>query len=324
MAGHGMTRALSRLFIAAAGVLAAASAPALAQNVVMIVNGEVITNYDIEQRGKFNSLANHKTQARSEIIEELIDDKLKAQYARRYKIDLTDKDVDAQYSDMAKRMGRTADQLTQVLAQSGIDSKTLKAKILADMSWQYIVRGKYQNSFNFNDNAVSKEIEEQRKKESETPKKGDTGEAKKGDADVGYDYTLRPILFLVPRGNTALLEARRKDAEALRAQFANCETGLPAARARRDVIIRDRITKNSSDLAPAVRDALNKTEVGHLTPPEATRDGVELVAVCERKETKSETPEKQMAKQRLFAKEFEAKSKSLLRELRRQAMIERK
>jgi peptidyl-prolyl cis-trans isomerase SurA len=317
---------LGRLLIAAAGVtaFAATPAPALAQNVVLIVNGEVITNYDIEQRGKFNTLASHKSQPRQEIIEELIDDKLKAQYARRYKIDLGDKDVEAQYADMAKRMHQTADQLTQVLAQSGINSKTLKAKILADMSWQYIVRGKFQTSFNFNDSAVSKEIEEQKKKDLENQKKSDAGDAKKGDAEVGYDYTLRPILFLVPRGNTALMEARRKDAEALRAQFANCETGLPAARARRDVIIRDMITKNSSDVVPAVREILNKTELGHLTPPEATADGVQLFAVCERKETTTETPEKRNAMNRLVSKEFDSKSKALLRELRRQAMIERK
>ena len=50
---------------------------------------------------------------------------------RRYKIDLTDKDVDEQYADMAKRMHLTADQLTQTLGQNGVDAKTLKAKILA-------------------------------------------------------------------------------------------------------------------------------------------------------------------------------------------------
>src|SRR5262249_7932490 len=161
-----------------------------------------------------------------------IDDKLKAQVAKRYKIDLTDKDVDAQYEDMAKRMHLNGDQLTATLAQSGIDAKTLKAKILADLSWQYIIRGKFQQSFQFNEKSVDELAE------------------KKGD--VGYDYTLRPILFLVPKGNGALLEARRRDADALRGRFVNCDTGLPLARSLRDVIIRESITKNSSDLAPVL------------------------------------------------------------------------
>jgi peptidyl-prolyl cis-trans isomerase SurA len=289
-----------------------APSPGRAQNAVLVVNGEVITNYDIEQRAKFNMLASHKPQQRRETIEELIDDKLKAQIAKRYKIDLTDKDVDQQYAEMARRMHQTSDQLTQILSQNGIDAKTLKAKILSDLSWQYIIRGKFQSEFQIPDTEVQKEIENQ--------KKGDN----KGATEVGYDYRLRPILFLVPRGNTAMLEAHRKDAEALRARFTSCDTGLPAARAQRDVIIRDAISKNSSDLAPALREILNKTEVGHLTQPETTPQGVELFAVCERKETTTETPEKRQRRDQLFAQRFEAVSKRYLRDLRRQAMIERK
>jgi peptidyl-prolyl cis-trans isomerase SurA len=303
--GQGCSLA-GRIVVAAACLFAtmAASFQAHAQNVVLVVNGEVITGYDIEQRAKFNQLASHKNQPRQEIIEELIDDKLKAQVARRYKIDLTEKDVDAQYADMAKRMHLSADQLTQTLAQSGVDAKTLKAKILADLSWQYIVRGKFQSYFQFSEKSINDSLE------------------KKGD--VGYDYTLRPVLFVVPAGNASLMEARRKDAEALRGRFVNCETGLPLARSLRDVVILESITKNSSELVPVLRDILNKTELGHLTPPETTEKGVQFFAVCDKKETTSETPEKREKREKMISDVFQAKSKSYISELRRQAMIERK
>jgi peptidyl-prolyl cis-trans isomerase SurA len=286
--------------IAAACLVAAlaAPAPALAQKVLLKVNGELITEYDVDQRLKFNMLASHQSPPRKQIIEDLIDDKLKAQNARRFKIDLTEKDVDQQYADMAKRMHLDAEKLTQALKQGGVDSPTLKAKILADMSWQYIVRGRFKERLQVSDTEVE-------------------------GGDVGYDYTLRPILFLVPNGSGPLMDARRKDADALRARFANCETGLPEARAQNEVIIRPPITKNSSEFAPALREILNKTEIGHLTPPETTQQGVELFALCDRKETKSETPEKRKKKEELFSKRFEEVSRSYLRELRRQAMIER-
>jgi peptidyl-prolyl cis-trans isomerase SurA len=299
------------IVIATACIFAAIATPsrALAQHVVLLVNGEIITDYDIEQRAKFNTVAVHKTSPRQEIIEELIDDKLKVQVARRYKIDITDADVDSSYADMARRMHLTPDQLTQNLAQSGIDAKTLKARVRADLSWQYIIRGKFQSSLQISEKSVLDEIA--------TEKKSDGG-------DVGYDYTLRPILFVVPRGNTALQESRRKDAEALRSRFTTCDSGLLFARSLRDVAIREPITKNSSDLVPALRQILDKTEVGHLTPPEMTAQGIELFALCEKKETKSETPEKRQAREKLFSVQFEAKAKNYLRELRRQAMIERK
>jgi peptidyl-prolyl cis-trans isomerase SurA len=205
-------------------------------------------------------------------------------------------------------MHLTADQLTQTLAQNGIDSKTLKARVRADLNWQYIIRGKFQSSLQVSEKSVLAEIETQ----------------KKGDGDVGYDYTLRPILFVVPRGNTALQESRRKDAEALRARFSACDTGLAFARSLRDVAIREPITKNSSELVPALRQILDKTEMGHLTPPETTPQGIELFALCERRETKAETPEKREARDKIFGEQFQAKAKNYLRELRRQAMIERK
>jgi peptidyl-prolyl cis-trans isomerase SurA len=308
---RGMTGGPGSIMIAAACIFAAMAAPsrALAQHVVLIVNGEVITDYDIDQRAKFNTLSAHKTPARQDVIEELIDEKLKVQIARRYKLDITDSDVDSSYADMAKRMHLTADQLTQTLAQNGIDSKTLKARVRADLNWQYIIRGKFQSSLQVSEKSVLDEIE--------TQKKSDGG-------DVGYDYTLRPILFVVPHGNAALQESRRKDAEALRARFSTCDTGLLFARSLRDVAVREPITKNSSELVPALRQILDKTEIGHLTPPETTAQGVELFALCEKKETKSDTPEKRQARDKIFSEQFQAKAKNYLRELRRQMMIERK
>ena len=306
MSGHG------RIIVATACIIAAIAAPtrALAQHVVLVVNGDVITDYDIEQRMKFDTLSSHKPSVRQEVIEELIDDKLKVQIARRYKVEVPDSEIESSYADMAKRMRVSSDQLTQMLAQGGVDSMTLKARIRADMSWQYIIRGKYQSSLQISEKSILDEIK--------TQGKGD------GPQALGYDYTLRPILFVVPRGNTALQETRRKDAEALRARFTACDTGLPFARSLRDVTIRDSITKNSSDLAPALREILDKTEIGHLTAPEITAQGVELFALCDRKETKSETPEKRDAREKLFNDTFQAKAKTLLRDLRRQAMIERK
>src|SRR5580692_3006857 len=112
MSGH------RRIIIATACIIAAISAPtrALAQHVVLVVNGDVITDYDIEQRMKFDTMSNHKPAVRQEVIEELIDDKLKVQIARRYKVEIPDSDIESSYVDMAKRMRASAEQLTQMLA----------------------------------------------------------------------------------------------------------------------------------------------------------------------------------------------------------------
>jgi peptidyl-prolyl cis-trans isomerase SurA len=301
-----------RTALAVACLIAAAAAAntARAQQVVMIVNGDLITAYDIEQRMKFVQLSTRKPGVRSEVIDELIDDKLKVQFGRRYKIEIADSEIDQQFAEMGLRMHMSAEQLTQALAQGGVDAGTLKAKIRSDTVWQNIVRGRYQGDLQIREKDVLAAIQSVDKPEEKN--------------QVGYEYRLRPILFLVPHGTAQVTEARQKDAEALRGRFTDCDSGLKYARTLRDVAVRDVIVKSSSDLPPVLRDVLDKTEIGHLTAPEVTPQGVELFALCERKETKEDTPEKRQAREKIFSEKFQAKAKQLLRELRKQAMIERK
>jgi len=50
---------------------------AQAQSIVVMVNGDPITDYDVEQRTKLNFLSTRKQQSRQEVLNELIDDKVK-------------------------------------------------------------------------------------------------------------------------------------------------------------------------------------------------------------------------------------------------------
>src|SRR6267143_1951004 len=150
-----------RLFAAAMLVLAA-SVPATmahAQQVVVIVNGDPVNALDIE---------------------ELINDRLKVGEAKKFGLEVTAAEVDAAFATMAGRMRRTPEQFTQALAQSGVNANTLKAKIKADVTWQQLVRGRFQAAFQIAEKDILTAMES------------------KADDTVGYDYTLRPILFLVP------------------------------------------------------------------------------------------------------------------------------
>ena len=119
-----------RTSVAVACVLAAmaASHSARAQQVALIVNGDVITTYDIEQRMKFVQLSTRKPAVRTQVIEELVDEKLKVQIGRRYKMEIPDNEIDANYAEMGHRMHLTAEQLTTALAQGGVDANTLRRR----------------------------------------------------------------------------------------------------------------------------------------------------------------------------------------------------
>jgi peptidyl-prolyl cis-trans isomerase SurA len=294
--------------LAAAASLAALPLPAAAQQVAVIVNGAPITTYDIEQRTRFQVLATHKAPARQDVIQELIDEKLKVQVGKRYKLEVEDNQVETAYVNMAQRMHLSGDQLTKALAQQGIDSQTLKSKIRADIAWQQIVRGKFQSSLEIREKDVFAKL---------------SAEKKDDKSDVGYEYQLRPILFLVPQGSPQLvLDSRKREAEQLRSRFENCTDGLNFARALRDVAVRDQIVKSSADLAPEFRKILDGVEVGKLTSPEVTPQGIQMFALCVKKANKLDNAASKEVRDQMFAAQFQVRSKRYLEELRRQAMIE--
>ena len=88
--------------------------------------------------------------------------------------------------------------------------------------------------------------------------------------------------------------------------------------------MRDPINKSSADLPPALRTILDNIEVGHLTPPEQTAEGVQMFAVCSKKESKTDAPGLKEVRDKMFEKKFGTKANRYLADLRRQAMIEYK
>lgn len=301
-------RALTLAAFAAAAAVAAAL-PANAQQVVVMVNGDPVTAFDVDQRTKLTQLTTQKTPSRKDVIEELIDEKLKLQLLKRYSIEGMDNDVENAFAGMARRARMTPQQLTEQLARSGVSIGTLKSKIKADITWNQVIRGKFQSSFRFSEKDILARMP--------------AGSAE-ASAAVGYDYTLRPILFVVPRGSPdSLRETRRKEAEALRARFHNCEEGIRLARGLRDVAVRAPTTRSSADLPAPLREILDKTEIGRLTAPEVTSQGVEVYALCRKEQSDREnSPERKKAREELAAAQFQANATRYMKELRSQAMIE--
>ena len=122
---------LSPLVLACAAglVLMGWASPLHAQTVVVMVNGEPITNYDIEQRSKLTALTTHKPAVRQQVIDELIDEKVKIKEAKKYGVDPTATDIDQSFAAMSSRMRVSPEQLTKSLKTQGIRTDTLKARI---------------------------------------------------------------------------------------------------------------------------------------------------------------------------------------------------
>ena len=302
-------RALATATLAAAALLAVSSA-AWSQQVAVFVDGVPITELDITHRQKFIEMSTHKMPGRQEAIDSLIDETLEIREAKRYTIEPATSDVDDAYSGVASNMGVDAQKLTQILANGGASEDTLKHRLRAQMAWSSLVRGRYKVSLEVTDTDVAMQM----------------ALHNSGDAtQVGYEYILRPVVLVVQRGSPdPVFEARKKDAEALRVRFVTCTEGIPFARGLPEVAVGDPINKASADLQQSLRDILDKTEIGHLTPPEQTTEGIQMFAVCSKRESKNDTPGAKKLRDEMFEKKFGAKARRYLADLRLRAMIEYK
>jgi peptidyl-prolyl cis-trans isomerase SurA len=307
-------RAAARIgFVAttlATAMVVAVVSDARAQQIVALVNGQPITALDVEYRSKFMQLSTKKVPARKEVIDSLIDEILEVNEAKRFTLEVPDADVDNAFTRIATNMGLDAQKFAQVLASSGTNADTLKRRLRAQIAWTSLVRGRFKASLEIRDSDVEAQLQLHKPDEKD---------------QVGYEYIMNPVVFIVPRGSPeSALEARKQDAEALRVRFLSCNEGIPFARALRDVAVRDQVSKFSADLPQQLRGILDGTPLGHLTPPETTAVGVQMFAVCAKKETKTETPGMHEIRDQMFQQKFGVKAKHYLEDLRRAAMIEYK
>ena len=220
------------------------SSPLVAQSVAVMVNGEPITNYDIEQRTKLTFLTTHKQPTRQDVINELIDEKVKIGEAKRFGVDPTSTDIEQSYAAMSQRMRITPDQLTKSLEGSGIRPETLKARIKADMVWTSLFRGRYKESLQVGEKDVAAAVRE------------------KGDEKLeveAFEYKLQPVVLIVPRGSPpAAIETRKKEAEAVRERVRSCEDANTYFKTMQNAAVRDIVTKTTADIPEALRGLLDK------------------------------------------------------------------
>jgi peptidyl-prolyl cis-trans isomerase SurA len=300
-----------RRWVAAAALAAAVAVPAKAvAQVVVVANGSPITVYDIEQRTKLIVTSAHKNPTRQEVVQDLIDDRIKIAKAKSYGFEVSEAEVNQAYDNMARAQHMSTQQFTQVIERSGISPVTIKARVRAELTWSQLVRGKFSSSLEIGESDISSALR---------------GRNENQGATVGYLYTLYPIMILVPQGSSAaVIAAKRREADNLRGRFVACNEGLALTRALRDVAVREPISRSSSDLPPQLRDMLGSIQVGHLTAPEATAQGLQMFALCDKKESKADSPLKREVRQELYVKRYESEAKKFLDEIRKAAMIEYK
>ena len=134
-----------------AAALAAAPVPpssaVQATRIVAVVNGDVISNADVENRARLFALSTglpvtHDVldRLRQQITRQLVDERLRMQEVLRRRIVIQDKQIAESIHDIESRNGMQPGALRQKLATDGVSQVTLIDQIRTQLGWTQVLR----------------------------------------------------------------------------------------------------------------------------------------------------------------------------------------
>jgi peptidyl-prolyl cis-trans isomerase SurA len=126
-----------------------------------IVNGDVITQTDVDQRLAWLALANGNDipadevdRLRQQVLRNLIDETLQIQAAKTEKIEIRQSDIDKTVARVAASAKQTPVQMTAYLLANGTSIKTMRRQIEGEIAWQRLQHAKIESGVSVGDDEV--------------------------------------------------------------------------------------------------------------------------------------------------------------------------
>ncbi|HEY2177594.1 MAG TPA: peptidylprolyl isomerase [Caulobacteraceae bacterium] len=262
----------------AAAPAAATTPPAgpegLSEGVVVTVNDDMISTYDIIQRMRLLIVTSgiqptekNMPALQQEAARSLVDERLEMQDLRTegktQKFDLiaSDAEVNDELADIARSNNTSADQLLAQLAAQGVGAETLKDQLRAEISWRGWIRGRYGSRIVIGDDqikAYQKRIE------------ADSGKPQYQVNEIFIDAARAGDINAATTGAQQLIDQMHKGAPfaAVARQFSNS----PSAAAGGDVG-----WISTGEMPAEVDQALEALRPGQLSGPIPVKDGVYII-----------------------------------------------
>lgn len=288
-------------------------------SIKILVNDDPISDYDIDQRERFLAITTQQQPSpalKKQAADMLIDERLQLLEGRKASITPNDEDVTLILTDMAQKNNLDVDGLATALAKAGVNIKTLKDRIRAQVVWQETVRRKFRRDVQIGDADVEKAMAEA-SAASGAPAEGGVA-AEGGAAEPALQ--LRQVKFEIPAGaDQKTIAARLAAAESLRARFASCAELAKGVDGARVQTLQD---QKPASLAQPARLLVTHAKVGQMTPPTISQAAVELYAVCGKRSFTGDTAAREQAQRQLMNQEMGLRAERLLRDIRQEAFIE--
>jgi peptidyl-prolyl cis-trans isomerase SurA len=131
-----------------------------------IVNGEVITQTDIDQRLALLAIsqgspipAEELERLRVQVLRNLIDETLQIQAAKTAEIDIPAADIDKTVARVAGNVKQTPEQMGAFLKANGSSMRSIRRQIEGEIAWQRLQRAKIESQVSVGDDEVKAVID---------------------------------------------------------------------------------------------------------------------------------------------------------------------
>ncbi len=246
-----------------------------------IVNGDVITDTDVEQRLNLVLAANQgriegeeRERLRLQVLRNLIDEKLQIQEAAENDVKIEDPEVNQALARVSSNFKQTPEQFAAYLKSRGTSANSLKQQIRAELAWSRLLRRRVEPFVNVGDDEVKAVI--------------DRLEATKGQEQVRVGE-----IFLaatpeneadVTAGANRIVEQLRKGASfvAYARQFSEASTAAVGG---------DLGYVQPAQLSQPVQQALGGMSKGQVSDPIRVPGGVMIVALIDKRQAMAADPD---------------------------------
>jgi peptidyl-prolyl cis-trans isomerase SurA len=315
-AGAGYCSGLMAALLIAILIGGIAAVTAQEISIKILVNDEPISDYDIDQRERFLAITTQQQPSpalKKQAADMLIDERLQIQEGRKVSVTTSEEDVTAILTDMAQKNNLNVEGLATALGKGGVNIKTLKDRIRAQLVWQATVQKKFRRDIHIADVDVDEAL-------ASGAAGGVAAEGGAPPAAAEPALQLRQIKYSLPTGaDQRVIAGQLAAAESMRARFKSCADLANGVQGANVTTLQDYKT---ASLAQPARLLVTNAKVGQMTPPTITQAAIELYAVCGKRSAASDSTTREQAQRQLMSQEMGLRAERLLRDVRAEAFIE--
>ena len=281
------------------------------QSIVVLVNDDPITLYDIEQRQRFLAVTTQEQPSpalKKKATDMLIEERLQLQQGKKLGITPNEEEVQKVLVGMAQNNQMTPEQLGAALGQMGVNMTTLKDRIRSQVVWKDVVRRKFRHDVSVGDAEVDKALT-------------DAGESAKPQEETTLE--LREIKYEIPtEADQAAIARQLAAVEAVRAKLQSCSNVSTLTKDIKGLKVKTLDDQLPDQLGQPMRTLVMNAKVGQMTPPTLTGSAIEAYAVCGKHAVKGDPKKRQETQSKLMEQEYGLRAEGLLRDMRQEAFIE--